>query len=249
MKIMKLSANVGQYLSIIAATSLLQLSSNVQAQESANAELDSCVRNEQIVTTAKGAGAGAIAGLSAMFVAHKSNDAVKGALIGAAVGGVAGFATAYYTAVDTCYKKNPAWKPESKLERTQSYSDLKKKIKYKPSQGIVARAESVDVAAPVKADSQAEMNSTFYVMTPDGAETNVTVERKLFVVTGDKEEQVIFPGDATQAYTVAGGEQRDTVRIPIAKDTKAGTVYRVEFDVAAAGLPPSTSSKTFTVSE
>ena len=246
---MKLRTNLGPYLSIIATASLLQLSPNVQAQESANAELNSCVRNEQIVTTAKGAGAGAIAGLSAMFVTHKSNDAVKGALIGAAVGGAAGFATAYYTAIDTCYKKNPSWKPESKLERTKSYEELKKKIKYKPSQGIVARAETVDIVAPVKADSQAEMNSTFYVMTPDGAETNITVERKLFVVTGDKEEQVVFPGDATQPYTVAGGEQRDTVRIPIAKDTKAGTVYRVEFNIAAAGMPPSTASKTFAVTE
>src|SRR5258708_2581865 len=188
---MKLRANFGQCLSIFAAASLLQLSANVQAQESANADLTSCVRNEQIVTTAKGAGAGAIAGLSAMFVAHKSNDAVKGALIGAAVGGAVGFATDYYTAIDTCYKKNPSWKPESKLERTQSYDQLKKKIKYKPSQGIVAHAESVDIVAPVKADSQAEMNSTFYVMTPDGAETNVTVERKLFVMNGDKEEQVL----------------------------------------------------------
>jgi hypothetical protein len=246
---MKSLTKFGHCFSFIATASLVQLSSNVYAQESANAELDSCVRNEQIVTTAKGVGAGAIAGLSAMFVAHKSNDAVKGALIGAAVGGVAGFATAYYTAVDTCYRKNPSWKPESKLERTQSYEELKKKIKYKPSQGIVARAESVDVGSPVKADSQAQMNSTFYVMTPDGAETNITVERKLFVVTDGKEEQVVFPGDATQAYTVAGGEQRDTVHIPIAKDTKSGTVYRVEFDVAAAGMPPSIASKTFTVTE
>ncbi|TCG02291.1 hypothetical protein BZM27_54150 [Paraburkholderia steynii] len=53
-------------------------------------------------------------GFAAMLVSNKKNDALKGAAVGAAVGGIAGFATAYYTAIDTCYKKNPSWVPESK---------------------------------------------------------------------------------------------------------------------------------------
>ena len=44
------------------------------------------------------------------------------AAIGAVVGGAAGFATAYFTAIDTCYKQNPAWIPESKIERTKAYA-------------------------------------------------------------------------------------------------------------------------------
>ena len=58
------------------------------------------------------------------------------------MGGIAGFATAYYTAVDTCFKKNPAWLPESDIQHTKDYDKVKREIRYKPSQGIVTRTES-----------------------------------------------------------------------------------------------------------
>lgn len=81
----------------------------MSVKQSASDDLNSCVRKEQILTTAKGAGIGAVTGFAAMLVSNKKNDAVKGAVVGAAVGGIAGFATAYYTAIDTCYKKSPSW--------------------------------------------------------------------------------------------------------------------------------------------
>lgn len=232
------------------ATVLLLAAFNASAQESANDDLNACVKQEQIVTTAKGVGIGALTGLTAMLVTHKKDDAVKGALIGAAVGGVAGFATAYYTAVDTCFKKNPAWLPESDIQRTKDYDKVKKEIRYKASQGIVTRAESVNVVGPVKADGQAEVDSSFIVMTPDGAETPVTLERKLYVVGEDqKETQVPFPGRTSEQHTFEPGEQKDTVRIPIPHDAKVGSVYRVELSVAAGDNPPSVASQKFSVTE
>jgi len=232
------------------ATGLLFLSAGASAQESANDQLNSCVKKEQILTTAKGAGIGALTGLAAALVSHKKDDAIKGALIGAAVGGAAGFATAYYTAIDTCYKKNPSWIPESQIQRTDSYENVKKAIHYKPSQGIVARADTVTVDGPVKADGQAVVNSSFIVMTPDGAEVPVTVERKLYVVgTDGKESLVPFPGNASEQHTFEPGQQQDTVHIPIPHDAKPGSVYRVEFSVAADNKPASTSTQKFTISE
>ncbi|MEA3119756.1 MAG: hypothetical protein QOI13_3026 [Paraburkholderia sp.] len=230
------------------AAGLMFSSFGAFAQESANADLNSCVKKEQVLTTAKGAGLGALAGVSAMFATHKSQDAGKAALIGAVAGGIAGFATAYYTAVDTCFKKNPSWLPESDIQRTKDYDKVKKEIQYKKSQGIVTRVESVDVAAPVKADSQAEVDSTFIVMTPDGAETPVTVERKLYVVGEDKKEtEVPFPGRPPEQHKVEPGEQKDVVHIPIPQDAKAGSVYRVEFRVTAGDQPAAVASQQFTV--
>ncbi|WP_157187678.1 glycine zipper family protein [Paraburkholderia dioscoreae] len=231
------------------ATGLLFVGFSANAQESANDDLNSCVKHEQIVSTAKGVGIGALTGLTAMLVSHKKDDAVKGALIGAAVGGVAGFATAYYTAVNTCFKKNPAWLPESDIQRTKDYDNVKRAIKYKPAQGIITRAESVEVGGTVKADGQANVSSSFILMTPDGAEAPVTIERKLYSVSDDKETEVPFPGRTSEQHTFEPGEQKDTVHIPIPHDAKAGSVYRVQFSVAAADRPPSVASQTFTVKE
>lgn len=239
---------------IAVAMAILFTSGVAQAQESANDELNSCVKKEQVLTTAKGAGIGAITGLTAMLVTHKNQDAGKAALIGAVAGGVAGgiagFATAYYTAIDTCYKKNPSWMPESNIQRTKDYDNVKKQIHYRPSQGIVTRVESVNVAGPVKAAGQAEVDSAFIIMTPDGAETPVTVERKLFVLGDDgKETEVKFPGQTSEQHTFAPGEQTDVVRIPVPPDAKAGSVYRVQFSVAAGEKAPVVASQKFTVTE
>jgi hypothetical protein len=241
--------NDGARAMTVLAMGTLFFSTVVYGQESANDELNSCVKKEEIITTAKGAGIGALTGLTAMF-ATKKNDAAKGALIGAAVGAAAGFATAYYTAIDTCYKKNPSWIPESQIQHTESYEKVKKDIKYKPTQGVIARADSVAIDGPVKPDGQAVVNSTFIVMTPDGAEAPITVERKLYIVGSDGTETlVVFPGHATEQHTFEPGQQVDTVHIPIPHDAKPGSNYRVEFSVAAEGKPASTSTQTFTISQ
>ncbi|WLE62628.1 glycine zipper family protein [Burkholderia plantarii] len=231
------------------AAGLLLSSSGALAQESANGDLNSCVKKEQVLTTVKGVGIGALAGVSAMFIAHKSQDAGKAALIGAVAGGIAGFATAYYTAVDTCFKKNPSWLPESDIQRTRDYDNVRNAIHYKKSQGVVTRVESVDVAGPVKPDSQAEVNSTFILMTPDGAEAPVTIERKLYVVDKDKQTELPFPGRNAEQRTFEPGEQKDVVHIPIPHDAKPGSVYRVEFRVTANNLPPASASNQFTIAE
>lgn len=232
------------------ATGTLILSTGAYAQESANDDLNSCVRKEQVLATAKGAGIGALTGFAAMLVSNKKDDAVKGAVIGAAVGGIAGFAKAYYTAIDTCFKKNPSWVPESNIQHTRSFDKVKKDLKYKASQGVVAKAGTVTVDEPVKADGQAVVNSSFALMTPDGAERQVSIERKLYVIGDDgKETLVPFPGRTTEERTFEAGEQTDTVHIPIPHDAKGGSAYRVEFSVAADNKPASVASQKFTVSE
>jgi hypothetical protein len=236
---------------VAAATGMMFLATQVSAQESATDDLNSCVRKEQILTTAKGAGIGAVTGFAAMLVSNKKNDALKGAAVGAAVGGIAGFATAYYTAIDTCYKKNPSWVPESNIQHTKSFDKVKKELKYKSSQGVVVRANTVSIDGPVKADGQAVVNSTFALMTPDGAEHPVSVERKLYVIGDDgKETLVQFPGhSAAEEHTFEPGEVTDTVRIPIPHDAKPGNLYRVEFSVAADNKPASVATEKFKVSE
>ena len=226
---------------------LLCLATAVHAQESANSELDACVKQEQIALTAKGAGAGAIAGLGAALFFKNKNDALKNAAIGAVVGGAAGFATAYFTAIDTCYKKNPSWIPESKIERTKAYAQVKQETKYKPAEGIKAQATKITMPSTVKAGEALDIASTFIVLTPNGAETAITLERKLFAIIEGKETALTFPGKNTEERTVEPGEHKDTIHLPTPSDAKTGTQYRYEFSVSISGKPVSSVTSTVTV--
>jgi len=228
-------------------SALLFLSLTAHAQESVNAELDSCVKGQQISLTGKGMVMGALTGLGAALLGNKKNDALKEAAIGAAVGGAAGFATAYFTAIETCYKENPAWIPESRIERTKAYAQVKQETKYKPAEGIRFQATRLEMPATVKAGTTLEIGSTFYVLTPNGAETQVGLERKLFAIVDGKETMLTFTGKGTEERTVEPGEHKDTAHLPIPGDAKPGTQYRFEFSVSADGKPGSTVKRTVTV--
>lgn len=240
-------ANLTRKIAVPTIATLLLLSSVARAQESANNELDACVKQEQIALTAKGAGIGAVAGLGTALFSNNKKDALKNAAIGAAVGGAAGFATAYFTAVDTCFKKNPSWIPESKVERTKSYAQVKKDTKYKPSEGIKAQATKLAMLTSAPAGTTLEIASTFIVLTPNGAETPITLERKLFAIVDGKETPLTFTGKTSEERTVEPGEHKDTAHLPIPPDAKAGTQYRYEFSVSAGGKPASTVQETVTI--
>ena len=119
-------------------------------------------------------------------------------------------------------QKNPAWIPESKLNRTKDYDKIKKEIHYNAKQGPLARMQSIRVPGPVTANSQAEVTSTFIVMTPNGADAPVTIDRKLFVIADGKETEVAFPGHSFQQLTLEPGKQQDVSHIPDSSRRQAG---------------------------
>jgi hypothetical protein len=234
----------------VVAVLLLSLSNVAFSQESAYADLDSCTKNEQVKNTVKGAAVGALSGLGAAFLSGNKDKAGKAALIGAAAGGAVGFATAYYSAVDKCYKSNPSWIPESKLARdpAKSYKDVVKENHYQAKEGVKVQFKQVDVASTVKAGTSLPISSTFDVLTPDGAETPVVIERKLFVIDQGKENPVPFPdAKAGQATVVEAGRNISKVQLPIPADSTPGTVYRLDMSVATAGKTPDMVSRSFTV--
>lgn len=238
---------------VVVASLLLPLASTFShAQESANADLDSCVTQEQTILTAKGAGMGVVAGLGAALFGKNKEDSIKKAAIGAAVGGavgaVAGFATAYYTAIDTCFKKNPSWIPESKIERTKQYDQVKKEIKYNPKRdGEKAMAVKINMPATAKAGDKIDMATRFIAMTPNGSDAHVKVERKLFAIDDGKESIVPFPGQTKEDRTVEPGENVDMSRLPIPSEAKSGSQYRYEFAVSMADKPASVTAQTVTI--
>lgn len=217
------------------------------AQESVEKQLDDCVKKEQVMGAVKGAAMGALAGFTAAMFSGKSDNAAKGALLGAAAGGAGGWLVAYNTAIDTCQKANPEWIPESKIERTKNMVQVQNETKYNKKQGIVANVLKVNAASTVKAGDKAEIKSVFTVLTPDGAETPIAIERKLFSLVDGKESEIKLLGNPSEQKTVEPGEHTDTVSPQIPTNARTGEKFRFEFKVSAGGKPATKSSAEFTV--
>lgn len=247
---MKNNIHSFQKIATLVVASTLALPGASFAQESAYADLNACTKNEQIKLTAKGAAVGAITGLGAAFFSGKKDKALQAAALGAVVGGAAGFSVAYYNAVQTCYKLNPNWLPESQLQRdpSKSYTQVVKENQYKPKEGIKVLAKSLDLPSSAKAGTSLDLTSSYDVMTPDGAEVAIVVDRRLFAVADGKETPIPFPGKTTEERTVAVGRSKDTVQFKIPPDAKTGEIYRIELGVSSGGKPPSVISKTVTIS-
>jgi hypothetical protein len=223
---------------VIVLASVGVCAATAQAQESVNSELDKCVRKEQGRAAAKGAMLGALAGLI-KSAGDNNSDTGKNVLAGAAIGGAAGFATAYFTAVNTCYKKNPSWVPETQLQRGASYEQAKSAVGYTPSMGVLAKAVGTAVPATVQPGQVLPLDSRFIALTPDGAEVELLIERRLFAIYEGKETQVPFPGVDREQRKVEAGEQTDPSKIILPPDMPVGTALRYEFSVAVAGKQPS----------
>ena len=217
----------------------------VFAQESAYKDLNECTKNEQIKATMTGAISGALAGFGAAFLSGKSDNAGKAAALGGVAGGAIGFATAYYKAIGTCQKLNPSWIPESSLIRdpTKSYAQVNAENRYRAGDGIRVVTKSIAMPETARPGEQVEVSSTFDVMTPDGAETAVVLDRQLFAIVNGNETSVPFPARPMEERTVAAGRSTDSVRLPITSDAVAGTVYRVQLSVAPRGGAPNVMSK------
>ena len=218
------------------------------AQETVNKELDDCIKREQMTSAAKGAAVGALAGLAKSFFGKEKDkkDALANVLVGAVAGGAIGYATSYFTAAEKCLKKNPAWIPESKIVRSKTYDDARKEIEYDPKQGAVSVMRSLDMPATIKPGNSVEISSRFIVMTPNGEEAKVKIERKLFAISEGKETEVPFLGRGVEERTLEAGEHADTAKLPIPKDTD-GIVYRIQYRVSVADKDASEMSASVTV--
>lgn len=234
---------------LLIAAVLQTFAGNVVAQESAYTDLDACTKNEQLKLMAKGAIAGALAGFGGALFSGNRDKAGKAALIGAVGGGAIGFATAYYTAIDTCKKLNPSWVTESSLIRdpSKSYAQVTKENRYFANDGITLRLRDIQMPSETKPGDNVAIDTTYDVMTPDGAETPVVFSRKLYVVADGAEKLVPFPLAALATRTVEAGRNKESMTLPISAETKAGTVYRVELSAAAGDKSPVTMSKSVTV--
>lgn len=234
---------------VLLAAGLNLYAAGAMAQESAYADLNACTSGEQARLATKGAAIGLLSGLGGAFATGHKDKAAKAALIGAAAGGAVGWATAYYTAIDTCKKMNPSWIPESKLVRdpSKSYTQVKQEYNYRPNDGVLVKVHDIGMPTSVHPGETVPVDAVYDVMTPDNAEANVVIERKLFVNTNGKETQMPFPSTGNASRTVEAGRNHENLSVPTPSSATPGTVYRVEMTASASGKPPVTLSKSVTI--
>lgn len=223
----------------------LMASPLLHAQESANRALEQCIRGQQRSSGAIGGLLGALGGLG-LHLGRSSEDrsTERGGIsvsLGAGAGSALGLASAYFNAAGACFKKHPEWLPESRLERGQDVNGLMHDTGYRPEQGLLARSTQVDMPAQARPDSAVEVRSRFILLTPDGAEAAVQIERLLFAVVEGQESALPLPAQAREQRVLPPGEHLDLVHLPIPKDAPLGTIYRLEFRIRVGEQPVSSA--------
>ena len=234
----------------IVASVVSALGANAWAAESVTPELDKCINQKKISYTAKGAVAGALMGfLSAKASGKNKEDERKAALIGAVAGGGLGFLTAWNKAVDACKNEHPDWVVESGITRSPNYDAVVAEFNYKPPQkGSVAVVRPLQLPESVKPGDTAIFQAKFVILTPDGGEAKVKIERKFFVIVGEgQEEPIAYPGKDSEDRVVENGEQVDAFNLPIHKDVPVDTKIRVQYSISLNGAPLVSQSRIFEV--
>ena len=223
----------------IVASVVSALGANAWAAESVTPELDKCINQKKISYTAKGAVAGALMGfLSAKASGKNKEDERKAALIGAVAGGGLGFLTAWNKAVDACKNEHPDWVVESGITRSPNYDAVVAEFNYKPPQkGSVAVVRPLQLPESVKPGDTAIFQAKFVILTPDGGEAKVKIDRKFFVIADGQEESLSFPGKDSEDRVVENGEQVDEFNLPIDKEVPVGTKIRVQYAISLNGAP------------
>ena len=220
------------------------------AQQAVNADLDACIHEVQRTEARKGAVLGFLGGLGGGVAGVRQGDGGSVGIhvgVGTASGGALGLAVAYYTAVDSCLKKNPSWIPASRLERSAQYADAVAKHAYEPRQGIVMQALGIEGPSSVVAGAELVLQGRLLLLTPLGDEQPVEIERRFFV-RSDKDEKALRHLGHTQERRVLGaGEHLDEARLPIPGSLPAGVEFRYVLLVRMEGMAPSVAVHTVVV--
>jgi len=220
-----------------------------RAQESVTQTLDGCIAEQQRAATVQGAALGALGKLGSALLSRREDRRSEGRQLTLSVGGGAsmGLASAWFKAAGACYQQHPDWIPASQLQRGADYARAMAETGYRPETGPLLLLRELRMPARVRAGESLDIRSAFVLLTPQGDEAEVLIERRLFAIADGKEQALAFTGHARETRVLAPGESLDLARLPIPKEVPVGVAYRYEFSVAAAGLPARTLSATVQV--
>lgn len=215
------------------------------AGQSVTVDQDKCINQKKISYTATGAVAGALTGWLGAKAAGRKDDERRAALLGAVAGGGLGYLTAWNKAVDACKKEHPDWVVESDITRSANFDAIVTEFNYKsPQKNSLAVVRPLELTEFVTPGDTANIRAKFVILTPDGGEANVKIERKFFVIVleGIKENALAYTGKESEDRVFENGEQVDEFNLPIDKGVPFGTKIRVQYTISLNGAPPASQS-------
>lgn len=223
---------------------LFVAAASVLAQQSVTAALDTCIRAEQRESTGLG---GVLGGLLGLGVGAGERDSGSSGLrlrvgLGAGAGAALGLASAHFYAVERCFRKHPDWMPASQISAREDFIAAALQAGWRREDGLWVQISSVELPATARPDSRLQLNARFLVLTPDGAEARVLIERLLFVTVEGKEHPLPMPALASEERVFAPGGHHEQLQLPIPANAPLGVSYRVEFRLSPAGGAASRAS-------
>lgn len=174
--------------------------------------------------TAVGALGGALLGI----LVSSSSDRTQGALIGAAAGG----AIAYSIAWGKClrYYADVNSFPVADARQTAAA------IGYQPSKGQLVKIDKFTVApAQLRPGDKLQLQASYYVMAPDGAQDIKVVETRTVHFYDPEENAWKELGSEQTPLTAALGTRRSDGSVGMPAEVAEGR-YRITFKVSALGL-------------
>lgn len=203
------------------AMAMCLMGGQAAAQESATSELDACVKQKQMLYGGVGMAAGAVAGAGIAYFTRQ--NVIQGAAIGASVGSLFGAGYAYFKAYGKCMQDHPEWKAESRLSRTKTFKSLKNRFSRELAKNDVIRIEQLSGSkSSVALGSSNHITAKIIVMTQDGAEKEITLTNRLFIIKKDEKTGAtvmnnhVFHGAEQEKRVVENGEfvYRNEIPLP-----------------------------------
>jgi len=205
----------------------------VMAQESANADLDQCMK----AAAAQGAVAGAIVGgIFGAIVGGDSRNRDRNAIAGAAAGAAAGGFLAWRNSWATCSSKFV--KAES--VKTSDHVITSKRVGYN-NQGIYGKITGTRVRPfpEVRGGQSMELSVQYDILSPDGRDVEATILREIFCKddNGSFVQVVSFP----ERRIVQSGQQvsKGEIRIPSLPQGSSAQECQVNLKLQAQGVEDS----------
>ncbi|WP_183355041.1 SH3 domain-containing protein [Geomonas silvestris] len=173
---------------------------------------------------------GAILGATAgVLIALATGGGAKNTATKAGIGAAAGGAMAFAYAWGHCFAAFTKVKSAEDLP----YSTVRKEIDYQPRQGTLTKIKelSVDPVAIAPGDKPS-LNASYYVMTPEEKEVEIT-ETIILKIFDPYKKKFVELGKSQEKVVVQPGKRKATSEIPIppnAEEAKFFIAFRVDMD-------------------
>jgi len=197
-----------------------------RSQQSANEELDRCMRDAAI--TGAGAG-GAVGGLIGSLFGERARERVNRALGGAAIGAAVGGIAAWHLSYKGCAER---FASASSLV-TEAYSQCAARFGYARA-GLDVAIDGNALPAIARGGQRVETDVHYHVLTPDPKDVRVELSRRF--LCKDENGQFNELAAPVERFTVSSGCHASRGGFPLPSQVPAEQECRMEVSLSAEGV-------------